>query len=126
MLCCGVRLGQETTTNTYEGHEFYFTLKSHSQGQGRGRPEVARFRMMASQVTYVIYNEQDDPSRLPPHLLEHNRREAEFQRSYRRATGLEYKHFFGPAGPRAPPRLFMFPAEFVGQVHRVTSPERHW
>jgi hypothetical protein len=38
-------LGQETTTNTYEGHEFFFTDYDNK------RKVYARFRMQSGQVT---------------------------------------------------------------------------
>lgn len=45
ILSATLRLGQETTTNTYEGHEFYFTEKF-----GKKDVEIARFKMKNSQV----------------------------------------------------------------------------
>jgi len=89
--------------------------------------------MVPDQVTYLIVNEGDDVGQIPGHLAHkyretaaHNSRELAFLRKYKEATGLEYKHFYGSNGPRAPPQLFMHRADRVGQVHRVLSPERHW
>ena len=39
-----LRLGQETSTNTYEGHVFYFTVS------GNKDEEIARFTMNKDQV----------------------------------------------------------------------------
>ena len=64
VLSATLRLGQETTTNTYEGHEFYFTEHiSHksrdgewlqSKGIHKKGKEIARFRMASNQVS-VLY-----------------------------------------------------------------------
>ena len=45
---------------------------------------------------------------------------------YKNRTGLIWRHYYGPDGPRGPPKLFMWPAKEVGQVHHVTSFESQW
>ena len=47
-------------------------------------------------------------------------------REYRDRTGLHWRHYYGPDGPRAPPEFSMWPAKEIGQVHRVTSTEGKW
>ena len=45
-----LKSGQETTTNTYVGHVFYFTLTSDKS------VEVARFEMIDAQVRPAVGN----------------------------------------------------------------------
>ena len=54
-----------------------------------------------------------------------NREEA-FQKEYLERTGIQWRHDFGPSGPRDPPSLFMWPADEVGQVHKTVSNEGYW
>jgi hypothetical protein len=45
---------------------------------------------------------------------------------YYNRTGNQWRHYFGPDGPRPPPILHMWPAKEVGQIHKVISDEGHW
>jgi prolyl 4-hydroxylase len=112
-----LRMGQETTTNTYVGHVFIVTLTSDKH------TEIVRFRMHADQVTYVIYDEGHPASQA---ILDQNAQEDAFTSGYFNTTGIHWRHYYGPSGPRAPPKLFMWPADKVGQVHTVSSPEGQW
>jgi len=76
-----------------------------------------------SQVLYLI---SDPKVPAPAELLAHTAREEEFMAQYLKRTGIQWRHFFGPNGPRAPPSLFMWPASHTGQVHTVTSSEGYW
>ena len=49
-----------------------------------------------------------------------------FLASYENRTARPYVHFLGRHGPRNPPRQFMWPADRVGDVHEVVSPNGHW
>jgi hypothetical protein len=109
-------LGKEYTLNTYEGHEFFFTNEEKSK-------EFGRFKMRKEQVLYVVA----DPSYPPPTaLVLHNEKEQAFMQEYLQRTGLQWRHFYGPNGPRGPPSLFMWPAAHIGQTHSVTSSEGYW
>eukprot|EP00606_Chrysophyceae_sp_TOSAG23-5_P000953 GSChrysophyteH2.ASY1.ANO1.1426.1 assembled CDS len=112
-----LQLGSESTTNTYEGHVFFFTKV------GDKSAIIARFSMHKDQVTYVI----TDPTSLPPrHMQEQADREREFTKSYYQRNGLHWRHYYGPKGPRPPPVLHMWDAQELGQVHRITSTEGYW
>jgi len=112
-----LQLGGEATTNTYEGHAFYFT------SVGKKDSVLARFTMNRDMVTYFV----TDPKSVPPrHLQDHVDQEKAFTKSYRERTGLHWRHYYGPDGPRPPPKLHMWDAQAVGQVHRVMSTEGHW
>lgn len=116
-----LELGQETTTNTYIGHVFFFTIF------GNKAHEIARFRMKPSQYTYFI-EDPDNPA--PAHLVHNSLAEKEFSSEYLQRTGHHWRHFFGEhngkLGPRPPPSLYMWPAVVVGQVHSIQSSEGHW
>lgn len=110
-------LGQETTTNTYAGHVFFFTVAGHKD------QELARFTMNPNQVLYVVYDKHNPP---PPEMLAATRREEQFMAEYFNRTGIHWRHYYGPTGPRPPPVLYMWPAKQVGVVHKVQSPEGYW
>lgn len=110
-------LGQETTTNTYEGHEFFFTDYYDKN------KVYSRFRMHSDQVLYVL---EDPHHPSPAELKRRTDREVEFIREYTAKNGFPWRHYYGPNGPRPPPIHFMWPATKVGQVHSVTSNHGFW
>eukprot|EP00600_Ochromonadales_sp_CCMP1393_P008568 CAMPEP_0174962562 /NCGR_PEP_ID=MMETSP0004_2-20121128/4848_1 /TAXON_ID=420556 /ORGANISM="Ochromonas sp., Strain CCMP1393" /LENGTH=438 /DNA_ID=CAMNT_0016211099 /DNA_START=94 /DNA_END=1410 /DNA_ORIENTATION=- len=110
-------LGQETSTNSYETHEFFFTDFDNKD------VEIARVKMRQDQVMYIV----EDPNHpAPEELRESTYREADFMKEYLNRTGLHWRHYFGPEGPRPPPVLYMWPAPAVGAVHTVLSTESYW
>ena len=110
-------LGRESTTNTYEGHVFFFTETGNKDN------EYARFTMDRDQVLYLVRSE-DHP--VPEELEELTQSELEFSREYKERTGIHWRHFYGPDGPRPPPVLHMWPASHIGQTHKVNSTEGFW
>jgi len=110
-------LHKETTTNTYEGHTFFFTE------HGNRNKEVARFTMRSDQVFYIVEDARFPP---PRDLRERTDRELAFQAEYFNRTGIHWRHYFGPGGPRASPTLFMWPADEIGEVHTLVSNEGKW
>lgn len=77
----------------------------------------------SSKVLYVV----EDPEHPAPFALrEQNEKEEQFMREYYAQHGVQWRHYFGPAGPRQPPSLYMWPADRVGDVHTVTSYEGQW
>jgi hypothetical protein len=42
------------------------------------------------------------------------------------SVGIRWRHYYGPNGPRAPPKLFMWPANEIGEVHYLESEEGKW
>eukprot|EP00981_Chlorochromonas_danica_P005623 scaffold1160_cov174-Ochromonas_danica.AAC.23 len=110
-------IGQEYTVNTYEGHVFFFTLK------GNKEKELARFTMDSKKVLYLIQDPAHPPAK---HFLDHRDKEEAFMKEYEARTGRQWRHYFGPEGPRGPPIHFMWPAEHKGQIHNVTSTEGFW
>ena len=108
--------GRETTTNSYEGHVFYAT-------EHGGSREICRFSMSKDKTLYLI---EDPIHPAPQHMLEFSNQELAFHEEYYKQTGIHWRHYYGPDGPRPPPSLFMWPAEKIGQVHKVNSPEGYW
>lgn len=112
-----LELGKEYTVNSYEGHVFFFTR------QGDKSKVFARHVVSGDKVLYII----QDPTNPPPqHMLDHMVKEEAFMREYLARTGLQWRHYFGPDGPRGPPILHMWPAKEIGQAHKVTTSEGYW
>ena len=74
----------------------------------------------------MLYLIIDPKVAAPKDLLEHTAKETAFMAEYLNRTGIQWRHYYGPNGPRPPPSLFMWPASHVGQVHAVTSTEGYW
>ena len=110
-------LGRETTTNTYEGHVFYFTQK------GNKNKVIARFKMVKDQYFYVITDKSNPP---PSEHQELVNKELKFMEEYYDRTGLLWRHYYGPNGPRSPPTLYQWPANNIGQVHQIYSNNGYW
>jgi prolyl 4-hydroxylase len=109
--------GKEYTVNAYEGHVFFFTEK------GKKDKILARHTVSQDKVLYPVF----DPNRpAAQHLLDHLNKEEAFMKEYLERTGIQWRHYFGPNGPRPPPTLHMWPAEHKGQVHSVVSNDNHW
>ena len=122
-------LGQTTTTNSYEGHVFYFTLEQESffgggsvSNTNKGR-EVHRVRIHKEQTLYIIQDKENSP---PSGIKKQADKEVEFTSQYFVEKGIQWRHFFGTQGPRPPPSLYMWPADQIGLVHKVDSPEGYW
>jgi prolyl 4-hydroxylase len=109
--------GMESTTNSYAGHVFYFTE------QGSKDNEIQRVTIEDGKTFYPIY---DPASPGDAAVIARTLAEESFNEDYFRRTGLRYRHYFGPDGPRAPPQLSMWPADVVGRVHGVTSTQGYW
>ena len=54
---------------------------------------------------------EDESQPAPKDMLEHIAKEKKFLDSYLSDHGIPWRHYFGPNGPRAPPTLYMWPAE---------------
>jgi prolyl 4-hydroxylase len=109
--------GQETTTNAYQGHVFFFTEKANKKNV------LAKHTISADQVLYLVKDPKHPADRL---ILEKTEREEKFMADYLNRTGRHWRHHYGLDGPRPPPVLHMWPAQEVGQVHRATSRNGYW
>ena len=118
-----LRPGAETTTNTYHGHQFFFTEAGVSNPNDK-KNEVFRAHITMEQSSYLI---KDKPEfTIKSDVINLALREAAFQAEYLNRTGIQWRHYFGPNGPRDPPKLFMWPADKVGQVHKVVARHGYW
>lgn len=116
--------GKETTTNTYEGHIFYFT-----ETGDKSRKRVATVKISAKKPFYTVRGSHTDEELrrlLPNGVFDLAMAEQAYIATYRERTGIDWRHFYGKDGPRAPPSLFMHPADYVGQTIKVQSPEGYW
>lgn len=74
-------------------------------------------------MLYVI----SDPKFTPPaDLIAKSAAEEVFMKEYYDRTGLHWRHYFGPDGPRPAPTLFMWPASAVGDIYTVESEHGYW
>lgn len=46
--------------------------------------------------------------------------------AYYNRTGIHWRHYYDANGPRPPPRLYMWSADYEGQVHSVVSNQGYW
>ena len=110
-------LGKETTSATYEGHTFFFTEHKNKKNV------LARHVMDKHKVLYVI----EDPTKPPPTvMIDHVKKDNAFREAYFNRTGLMWRHYYGPKGPRPAPTLFMWPATTIGEDHNVTTSHGYW
>ena len=77
----------------------------------------------ATQVLYLI---EDPQNPAPASLRDATYAEFNFMVEYLQRTGMQWRHYYGPAGPRPPPSQYMWPAAHIGQVHSVSSTEGYW
>ena len=76
-----LKMGQETTTNTYVGHVFIITVS------GKKKEVVARCHMVADQVTYVITDKGYPATKK---IVDQNAKEERFTKSYYNMTGIHW------------------------------------
>ena len=135
-----LKLGQETTVNSYQGHKFYFTELDDDQTR------VANITASVDQVLYIINaNTPEDQELVPQDLVEDTRKQLEFMKDYYQRTGkghtlklicplissdtilgIHWRHYFANGKPRDPPVLYMWPASYIGETHKVISDAGYW
>ena len=74
----------------------------------------------------MLYLLQDEASPAPDDVFQRTADELEYMADYKENTGMQWMSYYGEDGPRAPPVLYMWPAEEVGQVHQVISTHGKW
>ena len=84
---------------------------------------VFMFTVLLNQVIYSIYDPEHQASES---IIAHHEKEMAFMGDYYNKTGIHWRHYYGPNGPRPPPILYMWPADIIGQTHKVESPEGYW
>lgn len=77
-----LRMGQETTVNSYHGHVFYFTELEDDHTR------VTSITASSERVLYVISsNNPEDAALVPQELVEDTQKQEEFMREYYQRTG---------------------------------------
>ena len=117
---------QSVGTASFPTHRFIFVNK---------KDEIVKSFIMTPSTSVYYYdpfNVPDDPQQTEKNLsvLSSQQREMydklantlKFDERYKNTTGRSYLANFG----RAPPRVFMWPADYFGQEHWVTSAETHF
>lgn len=79
--------------------------------------------MRSDQVLYTI---EDPLYPAPAELKSYTDQEEAFMADYFNRTGLQWRQYYGLDGPRPPPKLFMWPAKQIGEVHLVVSQHGFW
>ena len=136
-----LKLGQETTVNSYQGHMFYFTELNDDHTR------VANITASVDQVLYIIRSDKpEDADLVPQDLVEDTRKQQEFMQEYYQRTGntytrllphrsmqylfgalgIHWRHYFANGKPRDPPVLYMWPASYIGETHKVISEAGYW
>jgi len=112
-----LQMGQDTSSASYEGHQFFFTP------HGDISTIIGRVTVSKDEVLYLLY----DPA-FPATAEVQGLTDAEMSyiAEYKNRTGLFWRSYYGPDGPRPPPQLYMWPADEVGQVHQVVSSHGQW
>jgi hypothetical protein len=110
--------GQESTTNTYEGHVFFFTDMNDKN------KIISRVLITPEKTLYPIEDQLYPASQ---EIIDQTIAEVKFNEEYlKKNNGIQWRHYYGPQGPRPPPVLYMLPAEQIGQQHTVTTNFNHW
>jgi prolyl 4-hydroxylase len=126
-----IRFGRETSTTTYEGHEFYFTLHDTDTGRtGKKGKEVGRWKMKRDQSFYVITDPNHVPNSSEQEVIDETNREIAYMEEYENRTGRLYlsscRDNHSNYMPRSAPVHFMWPADNVGDIHSVVTAEGFW
>uniref|UniRef100_A0A7S3LIY1 Fe2OG dioxygenase domain-containing protein n=1 Tax=Aplanochytrium stocchinoi TaxID=215587 RepID=A0A7S3LIY1_9STRA len=106
-----IRADADSTTNTYTTHVFHFRRKDTNE-------LVASFTMNDDNFLYVIGPDQEgDKQVLKSKRYQDTMKELQFMKEYHRKHGVPWLSYY----PRPKPVVFMYPADFPGQTHRVRS-----
>jgi prolyl 4-hydroxylase len=121
-------------TGTFPGHRFFFTPDDDPDTR------VKEFVVEDYPQNYYVYDPyyvEGDPKQteknLKANLNKEERKQYDkwrktllFNEQYKNFTGRSYLANYGDNGPRKPPSHFMWPADYFGQEHWVTTNETHF
>ena len=85
---------------------------------GSIKPRLDQERM------YLLYDDENNPP--PQELIKVTEAEVEFSKEYMEKSGYFWNHYFDENGPRKPPKMHLYAADYVGQKHFVTSAAGLW
>jgi hypothetical protein len=101
-----------SSTNTYTTHTFIFL-----DTRGGGKREVARFEMRDDRHLMIIEPDEDDTKTLSSEAYRLTMEEQAFMKKYYDENGTPWLAYY----PRQKPRLALWPADRLGQTHKVIS-----
>lgn len=101
-----------SSTNTYTTHTFIFVDTRHGK-----RREVARFEMRDDRHLMVIEPDEEDDKMLRSDAYKLTMEEQAFMKKYYDEKGTPWLAYY----PRSKPRLALWPADRLGQTHKVIS-----
>mmetsp|Transcript_11827 Transcript_11827/g.35233 ORF Transcript_11827/g.35233 Transcript_11827/m.35233 type:complete len:427 (+) Transcript_11827:167-1447(+) len=99
-----------TSTLSYSGHAFLFLDPDT-------REVIIKFTMEAGNNLYLVPPHPDDQAALDSADWQEAQEEVAFMRKYEEENGVPWLAYYG----REKPHLNMWPADFVGQTHVVSS-----
>mmetsp|Transcript_873 Transcript_873/g.951 ORF Transcript_873/g.951 Transcript_873/m.951 type:complete len:463 (+) Transcript_873:89-1477(+) len=100
----------DSSTNTYTSHTFHFRRQDTGE-------QVASFTMNDDTFLYIIGPLEGDSKTLESKRYKDTLAEIQFLKKYHKENGVPWLSHY----PRPPPVVFMYPADFPGQVHKVRS-----
>lgn len=115
--------------NSWEGDVFVFGIASPGvENEGAEdtptiSKELGRVVIQRGQPLYYMEDSECVPD---PRIMDIAAKEQQYMEEYYRKSGDQWRHFYGEYGPRPEPKLHMWPSEFVGQTHTVSSSEGQW
>jgi hypothetical protein len=101
-----------TSTSTYTTHVFIFL-----DTRGGMRREVGRFEMRDDRHLMIIEPDEDDTKTLQSQVYKDTLEEQAFMKKYYDEHNTPWLAYY----PREVPRLPIWPADYIGQTHRVVS-----
>ena len=104
-----------TATTTYVGHAFKFV-------NPRTKELVTRLVMRADTTMYLIEPEEGDEATINSQDYKKVKAEVQWYADYYQKHGIPWLSVHN----RPRPELNMWPAERLGQVHRISSPASYW
>eukprot|EP00486_Rosalina_sp_Unknown_P007558 CAMPEP_0201576684 /NCGR_PEP_ID=MMETSP0190_2-20130828/22626_1 /ASSEMBLY_ACC=CAM_ASM_000263 /TAXON_ID=37353 /ORGANISM="Rosalina sp." /LENGTH=350 /DNA_ID=CAMNT_0048007831 /DNA_START=62 /DNA_END=1111 /DNA_ORIENTATION=+ len=101
------------STNSYEGHVFYFTERGANP-----EDELWRFKVTKGQNMYIFDPVLDDTDPFYVKVKE----QKDFLEQYQKNNGYAWIHHY----PRPKPFLNMWSAQGIGQIHKINTEETFW
>ena len=106
--------------DSYEGHSFFFTEVNSDR-------RITSITATSSQILYLIEaSSAQDKRKVDPKMVDITEKQMAFMENYFRKNKIPWRHYFGEDGPRGPPELYMWHANYLNQIHEVVSEHSHW
>eukprot|EP01084_Bolivina_argentea_P110543 197343_1 len=117
-----------TATVSYIGHEFY-VVREKDDPQSKSLLNITVDGTVGSTL-FIVPIDESEATESDRAYYDNLLNEEEWTLAYERRTGYPYLSYYdatvGGSGPRQRPILPFWPADFIGQKHRVVSNETYW